>query len=145
MVDMSANQTKPNQTKKIQPTNPVKATGRSNCFKVGVSQPALIWLIDWLIDFNGLSTCLGLFYAHRWGHRIQYMFIFAFCNYFLGVFFTNSYMISNIHISNNLHTVLWFQVFLSKINDYIDPSYYFFLIIHSVGWGCGIPRLHLCQ
>ena len=21
------------------------------------------WLIDWLIDFNGMSTCLGLFYT----------------------------------------------------------------------------------
>ena len=31
--------------------------------------------------------------------------------------------------TNNLHTVVWFQVFLSDTNDYIVSSNYFYLII----------------
>ena len=31
-----------------------------------------------VIDFNGISTCSGLFYAKRLGNHIHYTFIFTF-------------------------------------------------------------------
>ena len=31
-----------------------------------------------MIDFNGMSTCLGLFYNQRFGNGIYFMFIFTF-------------------------------------------------------------------
>ena len=45
----------------------------------------IIWLIDWLIDFNGISTRPGLFYALSSGNRVYYMFIFT--SYVVGFFF----------------------------------------------------------
>ena len=64
--------------------------------------------IDWLTDFNCMSTHLGLFYALRLGNRVHCTFIFTFflCSCFLKVF---------------LHTVTSFTV--------IDPIH--FLRSHS--------------
>ena len=47
-------------------------------------------------------------------------------------------MISHIPQTNNFHTVVWFQVFLSNTNDYMVSSNYFYLMIviclHTVIW-----------
>ena len=39
-----------------------------------------------LIDFNGMSTCLGLFYT-RFGNKVHCTFILTLCNCFLCLFF----------------------------------------------------------
>ena len=33
-------------------------------------------LIDWLIDFDGMLKCLGLFYALSFRNNVNFMFIF---------------------------------------------------------------------
>ena len=66
-----------------------------------------------MIDFSDLSICVGLFYASESGNHVHCIFIFPFL---LRVFFTHSYMISRIPNTNNLHKVVWFQVFISNTN-----------------------------
>ena len=53
-----------------------------SCFKVEE-------MIDWLIDLNGMSTYIALFYAYRFGNRVHCMLIFNFlCSSFIsGVYF----------------------------------------------------------
>ena len=51
------------------------------------------WLIDWVGDFNGMSTRLGLFSTWRLGNCLHRTFIFL-CIYFLKDF---------------LHTIIWYQ------------------------------------
>ena len=41
----------------------------------------------------------------------------------------DDYVIFLMQITNNLHIVLWFQVFLSNTNNYMASSYYFYSII----------------
>ena len=43
-------------------------------------------------------------------------------------FFWRLYQVYPLY-TNNLHTILWFKVFLSNTNSYIVSSYYFYLII----------------
>ena len=59
--------------------------------------------VDWLIDFNGISNCLRLFYASRLENGVYCRFLFLFlCTCFLRVCF--------------LHTTIY-QVFLSNTNN----------------------------
>ena len=59
---------------------------RSNCSICGSrsikyfepSVSAMNWLIDWLIDFNCISTRLGLLYTEKLEKRVHYPFIFTF-------------------------------------------------------------------
>ena len=53
------------------------------------------------------------------------MFLFS-C--FVNVF-EQSYIVSSITYTNNLHTVIWFQVFLSNAENYIVPNSYCYLKI----------------
>ena len=42
---------------------------------------------DWVIDFNGMSTRLGLFYAKKFGNRVHCTLVFAFlCGCFFSSF-----------------------------------------------------------
>ena len=52
-------------------------------------------ILDWVIDFNGISIRLGLFPAWRLGHHVHYTFIYTFI---VSLFksFMYSYMIPNI-------------------------------------------------
>ena len=58
-----------------------------------------------LIDFNGMSTCLGLFNTYRLGNCIHCTFILHFLYDFLH--FLHSVMISDIPNSTNLQTNLF--------------------------------------
>ena len=53
-----------------------------------------------MVDFNGMTITLGLFYAKRLGNRVHCMFIFTFfVHLFLsGFVFAHGYMISSISI-----------------------------------------------
>ena len=47
-----------------------------------------IFMINWLIDFNGMSICQGIFYALRLRNQIHCLFIFTFfVSLFLKSFF----------------------------------------------------------
>ena len=72
-----------------------------------------------------------LFYALALGNCVQCTFLFLFlCSCFLKAIFAHSYILhSNILNTKNLHTVVWFQVFLSNINNYMVSCFYFYLII----------------
>ena len=68
--------------------------------------------IYWLIALNGMSTHLGLFHAQRLGNYFHSNFISTFVVYFLKSLlnvFIYQVFLSN---TNNVHTVIWFQVFL---------------------------------
>ena len=56
-----------------------------------------------IINFNGMSTCPGLFYAQKLENRIHYTFIFTL---FVWLF-----------LKRFLHTIIWFKVFLSNTNN----------------------------
>ena len=58
---------------------------------------------EWSIGFNGISTCLGIFYALRFGNSIYCTFIFTFI--VLRILYSQEYLISDIW-KNNLHKVL---------------------------------------
>ena len=75
-------------------------------------------LFDWLIDFNGMSARLGLFYAERLENCFHCTFIFTFLCSFLKVC---SHRVTwyQVFQSNNLHSVEWFKVFQSTTNIYI--------------------------
>ena len=46
------------------------------------------WLIDWLIDFNGVSTHLGLFYTQKLRNHLYSTFIFIFmCCFLIDILF----------------------------------------------------------
>ena len=85
-----------------------------------------------------MSTRLGLFYADKLGNCVHCTFIFAFFVLFHKGSFAHSYVISNIINTNNLHRVVWFQLFLCNINNYMSSSNYFYFIIviclHIVIW-----------
>ena len=50
-----------------------------------------IWLkiieIDWLIDSDDMSICLGLFYASKWGNRVHRTLVFLCTVYIFVVFY----------------------------------------------------------
>ena len=50
---------------------------------------------DWLIDFKSMSACQGLFYAQK-----LEKFVHWYLHFYL------------------LHTIIWYQIFLSNINDF---------------------------
>ena len=80
-----------------------------------------IWIYSsiWLINFNGMSTCLVLFYSKRIGKLfIVHLYLHFLCSCFLRVLNTviwNQVFLSN---TNNLYTVVWFQVFLSNTHNF---------------------------
>ena len=108
---------------------------------------------DWLINFNGMSTCLALFkvndgvsidadwlidlnsmsmfwffFDESLGKSVHCLFIITF---FVKLFlrdFLHSYMILTTS-TNNLHPFSWFQVFLSYSNNSMASSNYFDLIL----------------
>ena len=95
-----------------------------NCFQRSRS--------DWLIDFNDMSIHLGLFYALMYGNRVHCASISTF---FWVIVFSeyskHSYLISIILLShsNNLNSVVGFQVFPSNANNYMLSSDHFYLIV----------------
>ena len=76
------------------------------------------WL---LLDFNSISTCLGLSYALMIRSCQHYILMFAFLVQFLRIFF--------------LHSVLWYQVFLSNTKKSSDRA-----ITGTTNLGQGGPR-----
>ena len=66
-------------------------------------------LIVSLIEFNIMSTHLGLFYAKRLGNRVHYMLVFILV-YLKRIIFLNT-AIYQVFLSNNdiLFTILWFS------------------------------------
>ena len=71
-------------------------------------------LINLLIDFNGISICLGLFYVLTLGNSVYCMFIFTFVSLF----------------SKNFCSVIRYQVFLSNSNILLTTVW--FLVIISI-------------
>ena len=81
-------------------------------------------------DFNGMAIHLQLFNALMLGNYICCTLYSNFmCSFFLRIFL-HTVIWYQIFLSNknNLHTVVWFQVFLSNTNNYMDSSNYFNLI-----------------
>ena len=94
-------------------------------------------VVDWSVDFNGMSTRLGLFYV-SFGNNVHFkiMSIF-FCWYFLRASVLVILFQVFLSNTNNLHTVVWFYVFLSNINNLHSymvsgiPIWYFFYMVSS--------------
>ena len=61
-----------------------------------------------MIDFNGMSTCLGLFHIQMLGNHILYMFIFTFFWNHLRVIWTKLYQIL-LFDTNNLYKIIFFK------------------------------------
>ena len=84
---------------------------------------------DWLIDFNGISTYY--FKSHS-----LHIYMYILC--IVSKFFAQTYRLSSIPNTNNLHTLVWFQAFPSNANNYMVSSNYVYLIIvicfHTVIW-----------
>ena len=79
---------------------------------------ALPWLIEWLI----LTACQPVkSYFMPWSLKLCSLYIYIY--------------IFTLHLTF-LHTVTWYQVFLSNTNN---------LFTCPVGWGCTIHGLHLCR
>ena len=74
--------------------------------------------IDGLINFNDMSTHLGLFYACQFSNCVSYTFIFIFLQFFLKRFL-HTVIWYQVYISNtnDLHSNIWYQVFLSNTNN----------------------------
>ena len=86
-----------------------------------------------MIDFNCVSTYQESFYAKRLGICVYYSFV---SNFYVvsEEFFAHTHMISNNPIEyKNLHTIVWFQVFVSNTNNYILLSNYFYSIM-AICW-----------
>ena len=83
------------------------------------------------VNPSRLILCLEVKESHS---LCVIIYIFFVC----GCFCTQSYSFLCVSNANNLHTIVWFQVFLSNINNYLISSYYFSLIIviclHTVIW-----------
>ena len=68
------------------------------------------YMIDWLNDFNGMSTYFRLLYTKKFVNRVYYAWYlnFLYCC-FLWDCLCYPVFLSN---TNKLNTVVWFQVFL---------------------------------
>ena len=53
----------------------------------GILNEKQLELIDLVIDFNGISTHLGLFYAHIFRNRLHCNFLFTVFEYYFFFFF----------------------------------------------------------
>ena len=91
--------------------------------------------VDWLVDFNGMSTHVGVFHAERLGNCIHSMSIFIFfVQLFLKRFwYTAIWYQVFLSNTNNLHTIIWFQVFSSN-TDNLYSVLWFYVIDKNSPW-----------
>ena len=75
---------------------------------------------SWLIDFNGISIRLELFYTQKWGICVHCTFIFTLLWTCLLRVLLHTIEWYQVFLSNtnNWHTVVWFQVFPSNTNNF---------------------------
>ena len=84
----------------------------------------IIYILVWLGLFNGISTHYGLFNAKIWLISKCLIMIIYFFNISLQSYFFSCTFLFMIIIC--LHTVIWFQRFLSNTNNYMGFSDYFY-------------------
>ena len=94
---------------------------------------------DSIVDFNGMSIGLGLFYTDRLKNCVHCKFnLLCNCLFSWGFFHTPIWYQVFLSSTNNLYTVLWFQVSLSNTNNYMVSRNHFYLIIsiclHTIIW-----------
>ena len=98
----------------------MSATGWRKRIGLGICKKTLNWRKRKKIsDFNGISACLGLFYAEVRELYSQYIHIYTICIVVKSSFFLCTFLWYQIFLSNtnSLHTLVWLQILLSNIND----------------------------